>query len=58
MADDILYMTDELSDFKGGMTENYVNTQLTANGYKTYYWMSERSTEIDFVIQRQGQSFR
>ena len=54
-ASDILYMTDELNDFKGGMVENYVQVQLTANGYRTYYWESDRGAEIDFVIQRQGQ---
>ena len=54
-ANDVLYMVDELNDFKGGMTENYVNVQLTINGYKTYYWKSPRGAEIDFVIQRDGQ---
>ncbi|MGN0693713.1 MAG: ATP-binding protein [Lentihominibacter sp.] len=54
LADDILYMADELNDFKGGMAENYVNTQLTINGYRTYYWESERGAEVDFVIQRDG----
>ena len=54
-ASDILYMTDELNDFKGGMVENYVQVQLTANGYRTYYWESDRGAEIDFVIQREGQ---
>ena len=54
-ADDILYMVEELSDFKGGMAENYVNTQLMMNGYRTYYWESERGAEIDFIIQRNGQ---
>lgn len=53
-ADDILYMSEDLNDFKGGMTENYVNVQLTINGYRTYYWESERGAEIDFVIQREG----
>ena len=53
-ANDILYVTDELNDFKGGMTENYVNVQLTINGYNTYYWESERGAEIDFIIQRAG----
>lgn len=53
-ANDILYITDELNDFKGGMTENYVNVQLTINGYNTYYWESERGAEIDFIIQRAG----
>ncbi len=52
---DILYMVEELNDFKGGMAENYVNVQLNINGYKTYYWASERGAEIDFVIQRDGQ---
>ena len=54
-ANDILYMVEELSDFKGGMAENYVNTQLVMNGYRTYYWESERGAEIDFIIQRDGQ---
>ena len=54
-ANDILYMVEELNDFKGGMAENYVNVQLTINGYKTYYWESARGAEIDFVIQRDGQ---
>ena len=53
-ANDILYMVEEINDFKGGMTENYVNVQLSINGYHTYYWMSERGAEIDFIIQRDG----
>lgn len=53
-ANDILYMVEELNNFKGGMTENYVNVQLSINGYSTYYWESERGAEIDFVIQRDG----
>lgn len=55
MANDVLYMVDELNDFKGGMAENYVNTQLSMNGYATYYWESERGAEIDFIVQRDGQ---
>ena len=54
-ATDILYMVDEINDFKGGMAENYANVQLTINGYNTYYWESERGAEVDFVIQRNGQ---
>ena len=54
-ANDILYMVEELNDFKGGMTENYVNVQLTISGYTTYYWESDRGAEVDFVIQREGQ---
>ena len=53
LANDILYMVKELDDFKGGMAENYVNVQLSINGYHTYYWESARGAEIDFVIQRE-----
>lgn len=53
-ANDILYMVEELNDFKGGMVENFVNVQLMINGYRTYYWESERGAEVDFVIQRDG----
>jgi predicted AAA+ superfamily ATPase len=53
VPDDILYETPELNDFRGGMTENYVNNQLLANGYARYYW-EQPSVEIDFIIQREG----
>lgn len=49
-ANGILYMVDEINYFEGGMTENYVNVQLSINGYQTYYWESERGREIDFII--------
>lgn len=54
-ANDVLYMVEELNDFKGGMAENYVDAQLTANGYAAYYWESARGAEIDFLIQRNGE---
>jgi len=53
-AEDILYLSSELDDFKGGMVENYVCCQLIANGYKNYYWTSDRGAEVDFIIQREG----
>ena len=53
-ANDVLYMVEELNDFKGGLAENYVNVQLVINGYQTYYWESARGAEVDFVIQRDG----
>jgi len=54
VAQDVLYMSDELEYFKGGMAENYVNVHLTINGYSSYYWESDRGAEVDFVIQRDG----
>ena len=53
-AGDVLFMSEEIDDFKGGMAENYVSFHLTRNGYKTYYWESERGAEVDFIIQREG----
>jgi len=54
VAEDLLFMSEELSFFKGGMTENYVNIHLVFNGYTTYYWQSDRGAEVDFLIQREG----
>jgi hypothetical protein len=54
VAEDILYQSADLNDFKGGMTENYVCGQLVTNGYTCYYWKSDRGAEVDFVIQREG----
>lgn len=54
-AEDIFYMDEELADFKGGMTENYVNTQLISSGIKPYYWRNEKGTkEIDFILSING----
>jgi len=48
-------MEEELADFKGGMTENYVNTQLVRAGFKPYFWRNDKGTkEVDFVISLKG----
>lgn len=54
VPEDVLYLSSDLNDFKGGMVENYVCSQLTANDYKHYYWQSNRGAEVDFIIQRDG----
>jgi predicted AAA+ superfamily ATPase len=54
IPEDILFLTHELDDFKGGLAENYVCSQLTASGHVSYYWSSDRGAEVDFVIQRDG----
>ena len=53
---DIIYENPELDAFKGGMTENYVNSQLAANGYRPYYFEIEAKTEIDFLIEKEGKT--
>ena len=53
--DDIFYMEEELSDFKGGMTENYVDIQLGINGLRTYFWRNDKGTkEVDFIAPLDG----
>ena len=54
LIDDVLLPNSALDQFKGGMVENYVQTQLTASGYDTYYWHSASEAEVDFIIQREG----
>lgn len=55
VPEDILYLSNELNDFKGGMTENYVNIQLNVKEYTQYYWKAPKGAhEIDFVIMREG----
>jgi len=55
IADDIIYQNEALNDFKGGMTENYVCSQLIGCGHTPYSWQSEGEAEIDFIIQREGE---
>ncbi|MBR0108067.1 MAG: ATP-binding protein [Pyramidobacter sp.] len=54
-AADVLYMDGTMDDFKGGLAENYVNVQLTANGHRSWYWESDRGAEVDFIVVRDDQ---
>ncbi len=42
------------SQYKGAMTENYVMTQLKSLGFTPYYWKSENTAELDFMIDAEG----
>ena len=54
-AEDIFFMEKELADFKGGMTENYVCTQLLRSGFKPYFWRNDKGTrEVDFIVPLKG----
>lgn len=41
---------DNLSLYKGAITENYVALQLAYKGYGLYYWQSNGIAEIDFLL--------
>ncbi len=37
----------------GPLTENYVANELRIKGYELYYWESEGTAELDFLIQKE-----
>ena len=39
--------------FQGALAENYVAEQLAAMGHELFYWTSENTAEVDFVLQTQ-----
>lgn len=45
-------LTGESNLFMGSVTENYVAQALAANGHSLFYWASEHSAELDFVLQK------
>ena len=42
----------ETDHFRGILTENYVSIALKSNGYDLYYWGSDNTAEVDFLIQK------
>ena len=49
--EDILGENPLLDNFKGGLTENYVFNQLSANRFNLYYWTSGSQAEVDFITR-------
>ena len=45
-------LTGEGSAFMGAIVENYIAQSLTACGHSVYYWTSEHTAELDFVLQK------
>ena len=43
-------MLDRTFIYKGAITENYIAQELTSKGESLYYWTSNRTAEIDFVL--------
>lgn len=48
-------LTGESNVFMGTVTENYVAQSLAANGHSLFYWASEHSAELDFVMQKDSE---
>ncbi|MDD3382041.1 MAG: ATP-binding protein [Bacilli bacterium] len=51
LFDDVYYENQLINDFKGGLTENYVNSQMISNNFKLFYWTSKNQAEIDFIAR-------
>lgn len=47
----ILEDTEQYIGFKGALTENYVLTELIAQGRHPYFWRSGNTAELDFLLQ-------
>ena len=56
-ARSILHGNQAFTEFKGALTEQYIQQQLIAEtSYPVYYYASEKSTyEVDFLLQIDGQ---
>ncbi len=48
-------LTGEANLFMGAVTENYIAQALVSNGHTPYYWTSEYTAELDFVIQKDAE---
>jgi len=44
-----------IQHFRGALTENYVLTELLANKVRPFFWRSDNTAEIDFVVQAGSQ---
>lgn len=47
----VLHQEALFSEFQGAFTENYIAQVLQSLQYPLYYWTSENSAEVDFIIQ-------
>lgn len=50
-ANIVIVENDNMNDFKGALTENYVCNALVQCGLTPYYWESNGKAEVDFIIQ-------
>ena len=46
-------LAEPQATFKGAFTENYCMTEIISSGIKPYYWRSNNSAEVDFIIEDQ-----
>ena len=54
-AKTIMEETDGYVRYKGAFAENYVLTELVANGKSPFFWRSGNTAEVDFVFEYDGE---
>ena len=54
MYEEIVGEEESFSDFKGGLAENYVMSQLIQNNEEIYYYKDDKNIEIDFILKLKG----
>ena len=50
----ILEGNDIYDGFKGALAENYINNELIINNFSPYFYRSDNTAEIDFIIEKNG----
>lgn len=48
---DIMYGSERLNEFYGGLVENYVFNELKVNGHELYYFTENSNLEVDFITR-------
>ncbi|MCL2321011.1 MAG: ATP-binding protein [Oscillospiraceae bacterium] len=46
-------LSGESNTFMGSVAENYIAQALTASGHPLFYWASDQTAELDFVLQKE-----
>lgn len=54
LIEDIHSENPLMSNFLGGLTENYVDMQLRSKGLDLYYWTYKSDAEVDFITRIDG----
>lgn len=47
----LLEKDESTGGFRGSLAENFINNELVSLGYDRYFWRSDNSAELDFLIE-------
>ena len=52
--EEIISEEENFTDYKGGLAENYVVSQIIKNNDELYYYKDDKNIEVDFLIKLNG----